>query len=111
MPETQRPSLEVSVKIGYDWHIYKGAFQATGTCLDVLSETCIITSKLSGTERTQTHSPLFHIRSPSSILTLFHRLTTSLRMTAPDNYPDSTLTSFLKPLHIRLLLYHLLAAP
>lgn len=37
MPETQRPSLEISVKIGYDWHIYKGAFQATGTCLDVLS--------------------------------------------------------------------------
>lgn len=39
MPETQRPSLEISVKIGDDWHIYKGAFQAMGTCLDVLSET------------------------------------------------------------------------
>lgn len=90
MPETQRPALEISVKIGYDWHIYKGAFQATGTCSDVLSKICIVSSthlqsRLSSTEKTQAHSPLFHIYPPCSILTLLCRLKASLRMMAPDS--------------------------
>lgn len=71
MPETQRPDLEISGKTGYDWHIYKGAFQATGTCSDALSETCIVgsthlQSRLSSRENTGSQtlvphsSPMFY---------------------------------------------------
>lgn len=99
MPETQRPALEISVKTDMIGTFIKVLFRQQGLVQMPSQKRVSLATPIYKAdypaERTQAHRPLFHIRPPCSITTLLCRFRASLKMTAPDSYPDSTLTSLL----------------